>query len=127
MFLLVLTDFCCWVPIGALSVLVQAGVVEVHPVAYAWIATFILPINSSINPFLYTVGDVIAGKASCSCKPGKGKPEKKGETEMMNLSVRTKDITPNTMQYSTSATPLGLQKGRRSETIEYKVISTKAK
>ena len=68
MFLLVLTDFCCWVPIGLLSILVQAGAVEVNPVAYAWIATFILPINSSINPFLYTLGDAIADKVSCSCK-----------------------------------------------------------
>ena len=67
MFLLVLTDFCCWVPIGVLSIVVQAGAVEVNPVAYAWIATFILPINSSINPFLYTLGDVIADKVSCSC------------------------------------------------------------
>ena len=67
MFLLVFTDFCCWVPIGMLSILVQAGAVEVNPVAYAWIATFILPINSSINPFLYTLGDVIADKVSCTC------------------------------------------------------------
>ena len=72
MVLLVLTDFCCWVPIAVLSILVQAGTVEVNPVAYAWIATFILPINSSINPFLYTLGDVIADKLLCSsCKPSK--------------------------------------------------------
>ena len=67
-FLLVLTDCCCWVPIGVLSILVQAGAIEVNPVAYAWIATFILPINSSINPFLYTLGDVIADRVACSCK-----------------------------------------------------------
>ena len=64
MFLLVLTDFCCWVPIGVLSILVQTGAVEVNPVAYAWIATFLLPINSCINPFLYTLGDVIAEKSN---------------------------------------------------------------
>ena len=68
MFLIVLTDFCCWIPIGLVSILVQAGAVELNPVAYAWIATFILPINSSINPFLYTLGDIIAEKVSCSCK-----------------------------------------------------------
>ena len=67
MFLLVLTDFCCWVPIGVLSILVQTGAVEVDPVAYAWIATFLLPINSCINPFLYTLGDVIAEKVTCPC------------------------------------------------------------
>ena len=62
MFLLVFTDFCCWVPIGFLSILVQAGAVEVDPVAYAWIATFVLPINSSINPFLYTLASFISDK-----------------------------------------------------------------
>ena len=62
LFLLVLTDFCCWVPIGVLSILVQAGAVEVNARAYAWIATFVLPINSALNPFLYTLGDVISNK-----------------------------------------------------------------
>ena len=62
LFLLVLTDFCCWVPIGVLSILVQAGAVEVDARAYAWIATFVLPINSALNPFLYTLGDVISVK-----------------------------------------------------------------
>ena len=80
MFLLVFTDFCCWVPIGLLSILVQAGAVEINPVAYAWIATFLLPINSCINPFLYTLGDVIADKVSCSCM--KCKQESSDEHEM---------------------------------------------
>ena len=62
LFLLVLTDFCCWVPIGVLSILVQAGAVEVNARAYAWIATFVLPINSALNPFLYTLGDLISDK-----------------------------------------------------------------
>ena len=64
MFLLVFTDCCCWVPIGILSILVQAGVVKVDPVAYAWIATFVLPINSSINPFLYTLASLISDKVN---------------------------------------------------------------
>ena len=68
LFLLVLTDFCCWVPIGVLSILVQAGAVEVDARAYAWIATFVLPINSALNPFLYTLGDVISDKKfTCKC------------------------------------------------------------
>ena len=62
MSLIVLTDFCCWVPIGVLSILVQAGVVEIAPTAYAWIATFVLPINSSINPLLYTLGSMLSNK-----------------------------------------------------------------
>ena len=35
MSLIVFTDFCCWVPIGILSILTLAGVVESNPVAYA--------------------------------------------------------------------------------------------
>ena len=68
MSLIVLTDFCCWVPIGILSILVQTGAVWVDPVAYAWIATFVLPINSSINPFLYTLASYILDKVKWSCK-----------------------------------------------------------
>ena len=97
MFPLVLTDFCCWVPIGVLSILVQAGAVEVNPVAYAWIATFILPINSSINPFLYTLSDVIAGRALGSLKKHKWKKQNYGETTgfEMRTIVKSKIETVN--------------------------------
>ena len=78
--LLVLTDFCCWVPIGILSILVQVWDVSVDPVAYVWIATFVLPINSSINPFLYTLGDVIADMA------------KKCRSSYRNASIRMRQL-----------------------------------
>ncbi len=32
------------------TMLDQAGAVEISPKAYAWIATFVLPINSALNP-----------------------------------------------------------------------------
>ncbi len=50
-FVIVFTDFCCWVPVGIYSILIQAGAVDDNPVAYAWIATLVLPINSAINPY----------------------------------------------------------------------------
>ena len=68
MSLIVFTDFCCWVPVGILSILVQAWMVEVDPVAYAWIATFVLPINSSINPFLYTLASLTFDKMKSSAR-----------------------------------------------------------
>lgn len=55
MAVIVWTDFCCWVPVAILGILVQSGAVEISPVVYAWTVTFILPINSSVNPFLYTI------------------------------------------------------------------------
>ena len=50
----VLTDFCCWVPIIFTCILVQCGLVVVSPVMYAWTVAFILPINSSLNPVVYS-------------------------------------------------------------------------
>ena len=59
MAVIVLTDFVCWMPIIILGILVQSGVTEVSPTVFAWIATLILPINSSVNPFLYTMSTAI--------------------------------------------------------------------
>ena len=56
---IVLTDLACWLPIITLSILVQSGRYVVTPDVYAWIVTFVLPINSAINPFLYTIANVV--------------------------------------------------------------------
>ena len=56
---IVMTDVACWMPIIILSILVQSGRQVVTPDVYTWIVTFVLPINSAINPFLYTLAAVI--------------------------------------------------------------------
>ncbi|OWF49263.1 G-protein coupled receptor GRL101 [Mizuhopecten yessoensis] len=53
LFLVVATDFCCWFPIGVIGVWAQTGG-AVSPDVYAWVMVLVLPINSAINPFLYT-------------------------------------------------------------------------
>ena len=54
MALLVATDFACWMPIIIMGILSQTGAVTLDPSLYAWTVILIVPINSSINPFLYT-------------------------------------------------------------------------
>ncbi len=54
------TDFCCWFPIIVLGVLVQLRLIELPPSVFAWCVTFVLPINSAINPYLYTIPALIA-------------------------------------------------------------------
>ncbi|XP_041369567.1 G-protein coupled receptor GRL101-like [Gigantopelta aegis] len=52
--LVVLTDFACWFPVVIIGLAALGGV----PIAgeiYAWTAVFILPVNSALNPFLYTL------------------------------------------------------------------------
>ena len=57
---LILTDFICWFPIIILGILVQAKILTLPPSVFAWCVTFILPINSAINPYLYTIAYAIS-------------------------------------------------------------------
>ena len=55
MALIVFTDFCCWMPVVVIGILSLLGSFhDPTKQAYAWIAVFVLPVNSSINPILYT-------------------------------------------------------------------------
>ena len=57
---IVATDFFCWFPIIILGILVQIRVIELPASVYAWCVTFVLPINSAINPYLYTISEVVS-------------------------------------------------------------------
>ena len=61
---IVFTDFFCWFPICLMGALVQIGLIELPNSVFAWAVTFILPINSAINPFLYTIATVITDRCS---------------------------------------------------------------
>ena len=74
---IVITDLACWLPIIILSILVQSGRRIVTPDVYTWIVTFVLPINSAINPFLYTLAAVIYNHVQ--------KSKQQSETNMANL------------------------------------------
>ena len=52
---IVMTDFCCWMPIIIINILSLTGnFKDPSKSAYVWIAVFVLPVNSSLNPILYT-------------------------------------------------------------------------
>ncbi|PIK39302.1 putative G-protein coupled receptor [Apostichopus japonicus] len=55
MVFLVATDMACWLPIIIMGFLSVIGAVEIPDVIYAWTAVFIMPVNSALNPYLYTV------------------------------------------------------------------------
>ena len=57
---IVATDFICWAPVICLGILVQTRVITLPPSVYAWCVTFVLPLNSSINPYLYTISNIIS-------------------------------------------------------------------
>ncbi|XP_076337088.1 uncharacterized protein LOC143239649 [Tachypleus tridentatus] len=47
------TDFICWIPIILIKIISFTGV-TIQPELNAWIAVFLLPVNSALNPLLYT-------------------------------------------------------------------------
>eukprot|EP00057_Strongylocentrotus_purpuratus_P001223 XP_001196821.2 PREDICTED: G-protein coupled receptor GRL101 [Strongylocentrotus purpuratus] len=58
MAMIVGTDFICWMPIIIMGLLTTTGAVEIPADVYAWTAVFILPLNSSLNPYLYTISTI---------------------------------------------------------------------
>ena len=98
---IVATDFFCWFPVIVLGILVQTRVIELPPSVFAWCVTFVLPINSAINPYLYTIADAVSeyrkGKQGETFKANKSKP-------VATAKSRSADITKtvNTSKSSTS-------------------------
>ncbi|XP_076817842.1 uncharacterized protein LOC143463285 [Clavelina lepadiformis] len=92
---LILTDMCCWLPICIMTFLSMAGV-SLEPAAYAASAVILLPINSSINPIIYT--DVIprlvkAFKAKCARVKYS---QKKNRKRLKQVSQTSNQSAPNT-------------------------------
>ena len=53
---IVFTDILCWFPIAILIYLSMAGFVnDTENILYAWFSICVAPINSAINPFIYTI------------------------------------------------------------------------
>ncbi len=56
MAVIVLTDFCCWMPVIIMGILVQSEAVDDTKIRnnYGWIVALVLPLNAALNPYLYT-------------------------------------------------------------------------
>ncbi|XP_072040799.1 G-protein coupled receptor GRL101-like [Amphiura filiformis] len=77
------TDFLCWFPVIMMGILSQTGAVVIPLDAYVWSVVFILPVNSSLNPYLYTLATVFSERNSLARKSTSG----------MNMTISSKVIT----------------------------------
>ena len=50
---IVMTDAACWIPIISLKILAICDI-YISPTAYGWVSVFVLPINSALNPIIYS-------------------------------------------------------------------------
>nr|KAG5696801.1 hypothetical protein BaRGS_012824 [Batillaria attramentaria] len=62
LFLIVFTDFCCWFPIGLMGLLASGGV-PIPGIVDVLAAVCVLPLNSAVNPFLYTLNTLLERRA----------------------------------------------------------------
>ena len=85
------TDFICWFPIIVMGILSQARLVVIPLVMYIWSVVFILPINSSLNPFLYTFATLIADYKNKVSKKVSGETPKSGKrSDVKTVSASVK-------------------------------------
>ncbi|KAH9490748.1 hypothetical protein Btru_051139 [Bulinus truncatus] len=54
LFIIAVTNFLCWFPISVLGLMSIKGQI-VSQEMYAWLIVFVLPLNSAVNPMIYTV------------------------------------------------------------------------
>lgn len=53
-FFIVITDCVCWIPIVIIKIMALADV-SISSSVYGWLVVFIIPINSALNPIVYTL------------------------------------------------------------------------
>ena len=62
LFTVVVSDFLCWFPIGLLGLLASRGI-PISGEVNVGMAIFVLPLNSALNPFLYSLNVIHAHRA----------------------------------------------------------------
>nr|CAH7712264.1 unnamed protein product [Callosobruchus chinensis] len=62
--IIVLTDCLCWVPVIAVKLIALAGT-PIHQNLYAWLAIFVLPINSALNPMSKMIHSCWSKRKKC--------------------------------------------------------------
>ncbi|PAA85960.1 hypothetical protein BOX15_Mlig009194g3 [Macrostomum lignano] len=94
LFLLVLTDLICWLPTIVLFLLVSSGY-KISRTTTTGLVIFALPINSALNPYLYTVS-----RLRMFCRESKEKLHRRQALETISAYLEnrrrlssTKDLT----------------------------------
>ncbi|XP_061186290.1 G-protein coupled receptor GRL101-like [Saccostrea echinata] len=89
----VITDLLCWVPVGIIGMLTFYGI-DVSLDVYAWIIVLVLPVNSALNPILYTLSALIRDRGRRKVFENNMQREKKMlANEIDRLKRRIKSLT----------------------------------
>ena len=83
-----MADFLCWFPIGLLGLLASSGTPIPGEVSVA-MAIFVLPFNSALNPFLYTLNVVLEKRRRAQAE----RIEKRSLTQLYSLNTDSKTLS----------------------------------
>ena len=90
MMFIILADFLCWFPVIILSIMaLTERLYDPSQEVYAWTAVFVLPINSSINPYLYTFSTRFVKEKVL----GAGNVQNRGQANVALQSGRVRSTT----------------------------------
>ncbi|XP_073815038.1 leucine-rich repeat-containing G protein-coupled receptor 4 [Musca autumnalis] len=62
--IIIATDCACWVPVIVVKILALSGI-SISPSLYGWLAVLVLPVNSALNPILYTLTTAVFKQQLC--------------------------------------------------------------
>ncbi|XP_071484989.1 G-protein coupled receptor GRL101-like [Diadema antillarum] len=93
MALIIATDFCCWMPVIIMGLMSQIGAVDLPASLHAWAVAFLLPINSTLNPYLYTFV-AMCGRNKASANSGRS-ATKVTKVSTISKSVQLTPIAQN--------------------------------
>ncbi|XP_072045820.1 uncharacterized protein [Amphiura filiformis] len=90
------TDFICWVPVIVMGILSQTGGAVIPLQMYTWSVVFIIPINSSLNPYLYTIATLVADRRAA-------KRSENSQNSSMTMESTTSRAVPMAKRLDTIA------------------------
>ncbi|KAL8610881.1 hypothetical protein ACOMHN_056736 [Nucella lapillus] len=100
----VMSDFLCWFPIGLLGLMARSGVPISGDVNVA-MAIFILPFNSALNPFLYTLHTLLERHRAARAQRQSEKLSETASRLCPNCAKREQDLSLNTASVMISGPP----------------------
>ena len=117
MVFIVLTDFCCWIPIIIIGISSLLGM-QANPAVYAWIAVFVLPLNSALNPILYTISTANFRRKIRGSVRKRSQKAKALNTNTDNTFLESKNTNPQKRTTRTDSSDVKLLNGVSKESHE---------
>ncbi|XP_062583972.1 relaxin receptor 2-like [Saccostrea cucullata] len=105
----VLSDMCCWIPIILIGIMAYGGM-EITFDVYAWVVVLVLPLNSALNPFIYTFIVIYRQKQESQRSQSISMDDKQNGRPLSRTQTISKDDRQNGQSLSRNSTSVSGRK-----------------